>query len=909
MRNGTRIGTTCVLVTAVAALLMQAGTLCAGRAVYKEAEIKVARANVVRHAYARKLLELLLQETNRWVQTPDARLCDLIRPVTPRGNATVCPIDGGTLECKMDDPWVLICRRCETKYPNDRYPDKGPGCKVDRKTCYFIGRANAHHIGVLTGVAHDLALAYALTGKIEYAYKSAVILTRIGEVYPGFARHDTSDGDGFDGGKVCPNTQAESGWLKVIVATYELLRDAHDPAGNAVINGDRKNVIENGLLRPTAELLMKVRYGMHSVQAAQNAAVAAVGVCLSEPKYVHYAVDGPFGFRNMLANGTLDDGLWHEGAMGLHTYTTSSLLQLAHYTADYSDPAGVAWSSRPDRYEKLNLEASPKLQRMIRVANRSAFPDGNVPALNDSRRQKRLDEGDAVGASHRLADQWGARMEWTPFRRMMHTPDYARMFRRTQTFEQLDAAPPASVAYDMSGFGLAVLRSDLTATCNLIALDHSLQLAERTHPDILQMLLMVEGVSVARDYGRMAGPRRPDSSRWAAHTVAHNTVVVDRANQSRNALARLVNLYVAGTLRTVEIDGGDAYPQCSTYRRAVLMVGRDYALDVFRVSGGTRHEYAFHADGDMTVHGLKRTRRLKKAVAKEPGFRELVDFQKGHTSGNVEVIWRDAKGLDGRTRGLRLIMLGDVGTTTVRFGPGYRSDENRPVNMILAQRNRGRSHFVSVLEPLSGLPKLKAARLLKSRWTPTADKPACVVEIDGDNWTDRIEYAPSSPNKPGRWSVTRLQQGRVRFLYCSNGAKSAGTGWVLKCAEPVLGKTGQVKFRRGTPEVLLDMPVTWGKASRGLDLLVGEPSGRLSRYRMENLTPIGNAAWASLRKDRGIQLSVMRAEETTLTEMFCREALSSRRASIRVVVAMYPVLTMVTLTIFSSLYIRDSRTL
>ena len=263
----------------------------------------------------------------------------------------------------------------------------------------------------------------------------------------------------------------------------------------------------------------------------------------------------------------------------------------------------------------------------------------------------------------------------------------------------------------------------------------------------------------------------------------------------------------------------------------------------------------------MTVHGLRRTRRLKKAVAKEPGFRELVDFQKGHTSGNVEVIWRDAKGLDGRTRGLRLIMLGDVGTTTVRFGPGYRSDENRPVNMILAQRNRGRSHFVSVLEPLSGLPKLKAARLLKSRWTPTADKPACVVEIDGDNWTDRIEYAPSSPNKPGRWSVTRLQQGRVRFLYCSNGAKSAGTGWVLKCAEPVLGKTGQVKFRRGTPEVLLDMPVTWGKASRGLDLLVGEPSGRLSRYRMEKLTPIGNAAWASLRKDRGIQLSVMRAEE------------------------------------------------
>ena len=840
----------------VVLLLCLCGSSHAGRAVYKKAEIDVARVNVVREEYGKEILRSLLEEANRWVEVPDEKLRDLIRPVTPRGNATTCPVDGGSLECKMDAPWKLVCRTCGRRYPNDEYPDQGLGCKVGRQTYHFIGRCNAHHIGVLTGAAHDMALAYALTGKIEYACKSAVILTRLGEVYPGFATHDDEDVQSMSAGKACSSTQAESGWLKVVIGSYELLRDAHDPAGNPVISRDRKNVIENGLLREAAELLMKADYGMHSIQTAQNAALAAVGVCLDEPRYVHFAVDGPSGFRNMLTNGVLDDGTWHEGAIGYHNYATSCLLQLAHYTKGYSDPAGVAWSTRPDRYRNLDLEATPALGRMISVVNRAVLPDGTVPALNDSSPRKGIDDSDALAASHRLADQWGARMDWVPFRRMMHTPDFARLFRSEQTFPTLGAAPPTAVAYDLPGFGLAVLRSDLSVGGNLIALDRSMQTDEHTHPDLLQMLVLANGKAIASDYGRQ---QSVEGDNWASHTVAHNTVVVDRSDQGRDVVPRVTNLSAVGPIRVVQVDGSGAYKRCSEYRRAVIMVGRDYAVDVFRVRGGGRHEYAFHANGRMTVAGLSGVRRLTGAVSRTSGYRELMGFQRGYTTGDVEVIWRRLSTDDDTSAGLRLMMLGD-GRTTVYSGPGFSSQESAPMGMILAGRGPGQNQFVTVVEPLTGLPRLKGAHLLKSRWIGTADKPACVVEVEGDNWTDHIEYLPGEDGHPASWSVTRTQQGRVRFLYGSNGASATGNGWTLTCAEPVIGKSGQVKFIRGIPSVMLDEPVTWGKASSGLDLVFGQASGRLSRYAIDRLTPVGNAAWASLSKDRGICLGVLKVK-------------------------------------------------
>ena len=132
MSNRNWMRTAHVVATTVALLCLCASSH-AGRAVYKQAEIEAARVNVIRQDTGKAILNALLEEANRWVEVPDEKLRDLIRPVTPRGNATTCPVDGASIECKMDVPWKLVCRTCGTSYPNDRYPDRSEERRVGKE--------------------------------------------------------------------------------------------------------------------------------------------------------------------------------------------------------------------------------------------------------------------------------------------------------------------------------------------------------------------------------------------------------------------------------------------------------------------------------------------------------------------------------------------------------------------------------------------------------------------------------------------------------------------------------------------------------------------------------------------------------------------------------------------------------
>lgn len=868
MRSGGRV--CCLgLMAAAAAVLATADQLWAGNAVYKAEEIETARTNVAQNDSARKIRDMVVTEADRWLAKSDNELSDLIRPLTPRGALTVCPVDGGRLDCKPDAPWVPVCATCGRTFPPDQFPDDGRGFRIGKRVYYFAGLCNRQHLGVLTGAAHDLALAYALTGKVEYADKATVILTRIGQVYPGFQRHDPDEGDSFYAGKFRANTLEESGWIKIIVAAYDLVRDARNPDGQRIVTDERRNVIENGILREAAAVLMRARYGIHNIQATQNAALAAIGVSLEDPDLVHYAVDGPYGFHKLLANGVLDDGFWFEGSCGYHLYTLSSLMQLAHYTRGYSDPAGMKWSPR-ERYENLQLEQDPTLARMVRAVNRAVLPDGFVPALNDGSPQRPIDGVRAVAAGYRLSDMWSGGVERTPLHRTMSSQEFVQLFRKDPDFPAIDSAPPVQAAYDLAGFGLAVIKSDLTPTANLVAADHSLQVSGHEHRDLLQILPMFAGRMVSHDYGYMGGWQGVDRHAWAQHTVAHNTVVVDRQDQSSQALGRLELLNAAGPVRLMHLSGKRVYPQCTAYDRAVLMMsdssGRgstDYVLDLFRVEGGARHEYCFHAFGELSVEGLSNLKALTGPVSTTaPGFSLLEGFQRGTTTGNFEATWRRAGETPDQTSGLRLIMLTDPGTT-VRFGPGYGSagPNNEPVQMIIPERIEWRTQFVTVMEPLTGTSKIRGVRRLRREWSEILGQPALVVEIEGSGWTDHVEFSPAQGSKPVRWSLGRTSQGHMTVLYSHNGARASNSGWTLAAAPKPTGTAGQFRQQKGGQQVLLNLPVLWGSAVGSRDIVVDQPNRRLSRYGLQELETIGNAAWATLATDHGLTLSVLRADK------------------------------------------------
>ena len=124
------------------------------------------------------------------------------------------------------------------------------------------------------------------------------------------------------------------------------------------------------------------------------------------------------------------------------------------------------------------------------------------------------------------------------------------------------------------------------------------------HDDVLAMTLFARGQERLGDIGYTHTRYRS----WTLTTLSHNTVTVDGTDQHGGSLAApsdgSLMLFVPGdddVLAVVEADGGRAYPDLDLYRRMLIQVGAGedaYVVDLFRVEGGSRHEYVLTGDAD-----------------------------------------------------------------------------------------------------------------------------------------------------------------------------------------------------------------------------------------------------------------------------------------------------------------------
>jgi hypothetical protein len=96
-----------------------------------------------------------------------------------------------------------------------------------------------------------------------------------------------------------------------------------------------------------------------------------------------------------------------------------------------------------------------------------------------------------------------------------------------------------------------------------------------------------------------------DGRGYTDYVLSHNTVTIDRSSPSRTGGELYGNgnltLYEPGNsgIAVTEIDGQRAYSnKASRYQRIMLLntmdLDRPYVLDVFRVTGGTTHDYTLH---------------------------------------------------------------------------------------------------------------------------------------------------------------------------------------------------------------------------------------------------------------------------------------------------------------------------
>ncbi|MBI2440077.1 MAG: heparinase II/III family protein [Lentisphaerae bacterium] len=171
-----------------------------------------------------------------------------------------------------------------------------------------------------------------------------------------------------------------------------------------------------------------------------------------------------------------------------------------------------------------------------------------------------------------------------------------------------------------SQWHLAILRSGQGRHERALWLDYDSG-NRHAHLDGLNIGLFAHGLDLMPDFGyppvQFGGWGSP-RSRWYMMTAAHNTLTVDGKNQrgtqwqpkADSIAARLTLWLIAPGVQAVRASGANLYENTAQYERTLLLVDISetdfYALEIFRVVGGTDHaKFIGSHFGSLATPGLK----------------------------------------------------------------------------------------------------------------------------------------------------------------------------------------------------------------------------------------------------------------------------------------------------------------
>lgn len=309
------------------------------------------------------------------------------------------------------------------------------------------------------------------------------------------------------------------------------------------------------------------------------------------------------------------------------------------------------------------------------------------------------------------------------------------------------------------------------------------------HKDTLNLGLHAFGLDLSPDLGYPevtgADPKR---LQWTSNTISHNTVVVDKTRQSNSYVAIPHHFDDSELVKLMDVEAPKVYPQTELYRRTTAMIQVDehnsYAIDFFRVKGGSDHHYSFHgAEGEVSTEGLDVAPQQTGTYAGEDvpftqpapwdpnglsGFHYLYNVERAsNPNSGFSIDWsvHDTWSVHSEDQPihLRLTMLTDVDELAIAEGdpPQNKPGNPRRLKYMVAHRSGDNlnSIFTSVLEPYKDNRFIASIEpvpvTLDGR--EVSDEEAKAVKVELKN--GRSDYVISSLNE----DVTYTIDGRIHF--------------------------------------------------------------------------------------------------------------------------------------------------
>ena len=181
------------------------------------ADMANARANIGRYEWASAFAEARVASARTQLERITPEFCETMLAQESVQYCYQCPAcrdkglaqhPGGNWSWSLDNPEVITCKGCKTVFPNEQYPEtivlectseagKGQefsyyGGETFKQWGYghcrpsFTGMVRFHKVSWCKNTTYSLALAYALSGEVEYAEATRLLLLRFADVYPGW---------------------------------------------------------------------------------------------------------------------------------------------------------------------------------------------------------------------------------------------------------------------------------------------------------------------------------------------------------------------------------------------------------------------------------------------------------------------------------------------------------------------------------------------------------------------------------------------------------------------------------------------------------------------------------------------------------------------------------------------------
>ncbi|MCP8898070.1 alginate lyase family protein [Gilvimarinus xylanilyticus] len=490
------------------------------------------------------------------------------------------------------------------------------------------------------------ALQYQISGDTRYSHYVAEMLSAYADMYPQLDLHPEKKEQ--TPGKLFWQSLNEAVWLVYTSQAYDMVAET--------FSDELRDRLKNNLLFPVADYLSKGQPQtfdkIHNHGTWAVAAVGMVGYATGRDDYVEQALKGldrrgNSGFYKQLDELFSPDGYYTEGPY----YQRYALMPFVWF-------AKAIETNEPDK--AIFKYRDGILLKAIYTTLELSY-NGLFLPINDAIKDKGIKTEELVQALAIAYDITADKSLSDIARQQERVSLSAGGVALSKIIAEGEVVPynyPSKVYRDGADGeqgALTLLRSGDNESGTLVVAKNTSQGMGHGHYDRLSWQFYDDGHEVVTDYGaarylnveaKYGGHYLTENKTWAKQTVAHNTLVVDKASQFDTDLDK-ANKNPAEQVAFIQDNVADisigrintAYEGVQLTRIQALVKPKSiepFVIDVVSIESDTQHLYdlPLHFNGQVIDHNLENSESFNiwKPLGKSNGYQHMLLRSEGNSA-------------------------------------------------------------------------------------------------------------------------------------------------------------------------------------------------------------------------------------------------------------------------------------